>query len=94
MIIQIDRHTSVNELVDGSLAVTRLSILGQVATHVIPPVYDIYLVAAYLQAKVNGWRTKMIQDVFPDLNLEDREFLLSGITPAKWNAMFNNEGGE
>lgn len=31
---------------------------------------------------------KMIQDVFPMLNADEREFLMTGITPDKWNAMF------
>jgi len=29
-----------------------------------------------------------IQDVFPNLPPEQREFIMSGITPEKWNAIF------
>jgi len=30
----------------------------------------------------------LIQDAFPNLNAEQREFLLSGITPQEWNDTF------
>lgn len=29
-----------------------------------------------------------IQDLMPYLSLDDREFILSGITPEEWNAAF------
>jgi hypothetical protein len=30
----------------------------------------------------------MVQVAFPNMNAEDREFLMTGITPAEWNEMF------
>lgn len=33
---------------------------------------------------------KLVQEVFPQLNREEREFLISGITPKEWNQHFNN----
>lgn len=38
------------------------------------------------------WRVggMMIQDAFPTLSAEQREFLLSGITPEQWKEMFEN----
>jgi len=33
----------------------------------------------------------LIQDAFPNLNIEQREFLLSGITPQEWNNTFGEE---
>ena len=33
----------------------------------------------------------LIQDAFPNLNVEQREFLLSGITPQEWNNTFGEE---
>ena len=33
----------------------------------------------------------LIQDAFPNLNVEQREFLLSGITPQEWNDTFGEE---
>jgi len=33
----------------------------------------------------------LIQDAFPNLNAEQREFILSGITPQEWNDTFGEE---
>ena len=33
----------------------------------------------------------LIQDAFPNLDKEQREFLLSGITPQEWNDTFGEE---
>ena len=30
----------------------------------------------------------LIQDVMPDLNPDEREFLMTGITPAEWDEAF------
>ena len=30
----------------------------------------------------------LIQDVMPNLSPDEREFLMTGITPAEWNEMF------
>jgi hypothetical protein len=32
-----------------------------------------------------------IQDVMPEVCPEDREFLISGVTPEEWDAMFAEE---
>jgi hypothetical protein len=37
---------------------------------------------------------RYVQDIFPDLNGEQREFLMTGYTPADWTAMFGDEDGE
>lgn len=38
----------------------------------------------------NRYSTKeLIQDIVPHLSKEDREFLITGITPKEWNEMFN-----
>lgn len=34
---------------------------------------------------------KHIQDEFPELSADDREFLVSGITPEEWTAAFGEE---
>ena len=31
----------------------------------------------------------LIQNMFPNLNADDREFLMTGITPEQWDAMFS-----
>lgn len=35
---------------------------------------------------------KMIQDAFPMLSAEQREFIMTGISPQKWNEMFGVDG--
>ena len=38
----------------------------------------------------NRYHTKeLIQDIVPNLSKEDREFLITGITPKEWNELFN-----
>jgi hypothetical protein len=37
----------------------------------------------------NRWKQgELIQNVFPELSVEQREFLISKHTPEEWNAMF------
>lgn len=40
---------------------------------------------AQLMAHQNG---ELAQNVFPQLNNEEREFIISGITPNEWKTMF------
>ena len=39
-----------------------------------------------------GIGTKHMQDIFPQLNADQREFLMSGCTPEEWNEMFAYQG--
>lgn len=45
--------------------------------------------------KLRDWRCGkikgFIQDVFPELNADQREFLLTGITPEEWENAFGEE---
>jgi len=36
----------------------------------------------------------LVQDAFPNLNAEQREFLLSGITPQEWKDTFGEDEDE
>ena len=46
-------------------------------------------------AKVLAWRGGMlIQDAFPDMSVDDREFLISGTCPACWEQLFKEETDE
>ena len=89
MHIIIDHNVTVNELQDGSVIVTRPTIMGKVASHIIKSPYKATDIAAWLAGKL-GYvpRTVMIQQAFPDMSNEDREFLISGITPDAWSRMF------
>lgn len=45
------------------------------------------------QGKIEYWveSGKLIQNVMPDLDDDQREFLMSGITPEEWDDMFGEE---
>ena len=34
---------------------------------------------------------RMIQDIFPDLDPSQREFIMTGITPEEWDSVFPEE---
>jgi uncharacterized protein (DUF779 family) len=39
-----------------------------------------------------SWKTgDLVQNVFPHLNSEEREFIVSGITPQEWKEVFGEE---
>ena len=40
---------------------------------------------AYLRGEFRG---KLIQNIFPELNADQREFILTGITPKEWSELF------
>jgi len=48
-------------------------------------VMDLNLTQAELDAWVDGM---LIQDAMPQLSAEEREFLMTGITPAEWDEVF------
>lgn len=42
--------------------------------------------------KLADWAAgKNVQNVFPDLSADDREFLMTGITPEEWDNAFGEE---
>ena len=51
-------------------------------------VMDIDITQAQLDAWVDG---SLIQDVMPDISADEREFIMTGITPDEWDAMFGPE---
>lgn len=44
------------------------------------------------QEQIDHWQESglLIQDAFPQLSAEQREFLITGITPTEWNATFGS----
>ena len=32
----------------------------------------------------------LIQDCFPDMSADDREFMITGLTPAEWNSLMKD----
>lgn len=45
-----------------------------------------------VQEQVDEWnnpnRTRLIQDIFPNLTDEEREFIMTGYTPEDWKAIY------
>jgi len=43
--------------------------------------------------KIERWMSgpENIQDVLPEVSAEDREFLMTGITPEEWKSLFGDE---
>lgn len=35
------------------------------------------------------WQGELIQNAMPNLSAQEREFMMSGITPTEWDEMFN-----
>jgi uncharacterized protein (DUF779 family) len=45
------------------------------------------------QEQIDAWKNsgKLVQDVFPGLSRDDREFLMTGITPEEWKDVFGKD---
>ena len=48
-----------------------------------------------LGEEINKWiaagKPGCVQDVFPDLTVDQREMMISGISPEEWDEMFSEE---
>jgi hypothetical protein len=51
---------------------------------------DINITQQQLFDFMNG-RSGLAQEAFPDLSVDEREFIISGIHPIEWNELFGNE---
>lgn len=49
---------------------------------------DIPVTTEQLEAWMNG---ELIQDVMPNISADEREFLMTGITPEEWDSVFSDE---
>jgi hypothetical protein len=80
---------------DGNIYVTRPNMRGIFATHKLACTeYSIKEIADWLEVRMHRGRNPMVQDAFPKMSPDDREFLMTGITPGEWLAMFPNEKEE
>ena len=45
------------------------------------------------QGQIEYWQFsgELVQNVFPHLNADEREFLMTGITPEEWSTAFGKE---
>lgn len=64
------------------MLITRRSPFSQVENTI-----DLDITPEQLARYENG--EELIQNVFPNLSPEHREFIMTGITPEEWNATFN-----
>ena len=45
------------------------------------------------QEQLDAWKSgELIQTAMPNVAADDREFLMTGITPEEWDAHFSDEG--
>ncbi len=51
---------------------------------------DINITEEQLFNFING-RSGLAQEAFPDLSIDEREFIISGIHPTEWMELFGNE---
>jgi len=54
---------------------------------------DINITQQQLFDFMNG-RSGLAQEAFPDLSVDEREFIISGIHPTEWEQLFGNENEE
>jgi len=48
---------------------------------------DLFIITVDAQALIEWREGKLIQDAFPQLGKDEREILMTGFTPAEWDAM-------
>ncbi len=82
MIMVLNNRITVIEPTEGTVIVTRPTIFGKVAVHTIISPYRAEQIAAWLE---NG--QAMAQNEFPLMSAGDREFLITGLTPAEWDRL-------
>ena len=56
---------------------------------------DLFILTVDAQALIE-WKAKRlcVQDVFPELNQDEREILMTGYTPAEWDGLFKEDDDE
>ena len=53
---------------------------------------DINVTIAQLdRIDIRSYTKELIQDIVPDISKEEREFLMTGITPDEWKKMFGGD---
>jgi len=66
------------------MEITRTSgLTGEIHTRFIP---------GLTQDAIKAWEDgTLIQDAMPNISVDDREFIMSGITPEEWSAILGDE---
>jgi hypothetical protein len=63
---------------------------GKVNTMELPDSVTAERLSAYEQSQVQG-NAPFIQHAFPELNVDQREFVKTGLTPEDWDAILGNK---
>ena len=71
---------AIQHIAENMVRITKTSMLsGNMSTMDLP----------IRQGQLDRWLSgELIQNAMPNLNADQREFLMTGITPAEWNEMF------
>ena len=64
------------------MIVERVSVLSQKVNQM-----ELDITPSQLQ-EIEGFRGRLIQDIVPNLSRDEREFLITGITPQEWMEKF------
>jgi hypothetical protein len=75
------------------MKITKISQLsGKTHTREIDVDPDVYAAWVYARTSPTGRRkAPLVQDAFPHLSADDREFLLTGATPTEWQTHFGDD---
>lgn len=91
MQIILDKNTHLTHDQFGHIHITRPSITGRVASHIMNTDYDLFDIARWLYKRIRRDASNpLVQVVFPNMSADDREFLMTGITPSEWKDMFKD----
>lgn len=90
MVLQILRDKiefKTSPVTDNKVCVTRSNWLGNENSMILP------MEEAEFLHRVAMWKKTgmLIQEVFPEFNADDREFVLTGTTPEEFERMFGKE---
>lgn len=89
--IHVNDTTIVELIRPGISKVTRLDPTGNSVEHTITTgMYQAIDVAIWLYLRDSN-QAPLIQESFPYMSAEDREFLMTGLTPEAWNKLFPKE---
>lgn len=78
-------EVTVTDVVDGRISLTGRSVMGLAEEVTVRGILPLDL--------VKWLHGTYIQDAMPYLSADDREFLVSGISPVEWERMFGDEEG-
>lgn len=89
--IHLSADLVISQGATGTVFISRPNMHGRIATHAVHSEYDAFDIARWMWNRRTGHRTTLVQVAFPNMRKDDREFLMTGITPTEWSHMFRQE---